>query len=66
MRCKHPECDAPAGYKNGANPELAGYCAYHSPIAKPCVIDGCANRIAAWNKSGCCKEHAHLRHKFKI
>ena len=48
--CQYPGCVSLAG-------RLCGYCAMHAPIAKPCIIENCTGRVAAWSKSGCCSMH---------
>lgn len=56
--CLFPGCERTSARNgqrglNGVN----GYCEVHTQQKRPCVIDGCTNMVAAFNKSGCCKDH---------
>lgn len=56
--CLFPGCDTLAGCKkSGARTSWQGYCVAHAHTMRACVIDGCVNMVASWNRSGCCKDH---------
>lgn len=50
LPCKMPGC---ARLTRG----VLGYCADHYSVAYPCIVDDCWNRVSAWSRSRCCKDH---------
>lgn len=57
-QCRFPGCTTPTGQTlGGAALPWQGYCPKHFTAVRSCVIDGCLNKIASWNRSGCCHEH---------
>ena len=48
--CRFEGCTEYGGY-------ISGYCRNHVNKAHKCMIDDCKNRVAAYSRSRCCREH---------
>lgn len=59
MQSKPPYTRDPCRYEGCAVPggATSGYCRDHVNKAYKCMIDGCENRVAAYSRSRCCKDH---------